>query len=230
MASLVKRSVAAVLNFKNTDDIDVNRPFRELGFDSLTNAEFINHLDKTLKAGLSQSLYMEFPTVSKMSGHLVTMPAILDKLATVEVVAKPAAGASAGQTAGATAGGASGGAGVPAVPAAGSPKTPSSPSPVPAAPAGAGATSHASNGAGADHGAGKANGAGTAPGNGSAFASQGEGGLSYTSPVKDLTDGKAIEAQTDRYLQEHLSGGKSSNGARKGWWQRFMDALQDIES
>lgn len=222
MASLVKRSVAAVLNFKNTDDIDVNRPFRELGFDSLTNAEFMNHLDKTLKAGLSQSLYMEFPTVSKMSAHLVTMPAIVDKLASVEVVAKPAEGAAAGDGAGAAsksaasnvaAGSKTSNTSVPSVPAAGSPKAPISPSPV------SGSNGNATNGATATNGKTAAS-----------FSSQGEGGLSYTSPVKDLTDGKAIEAQTDRYLQDHLSGGKAAGGERKGWWQRFMAALQDIES
>mgnify|MGYP000305446407 CR=1 FL=1 len=63
------------------DAIDPRESFLDLGFDSLTNAEFINHLDKTLQAGLSQSLYMEFPTVRQLSAHLVTMPSIADKLA-----------------------------------------------------------------------------------------------------------------------------------------------------
>ncbi len=224
MEHLVKRSVAAVLNFKNPDDIDVNRPFRELGFDSLTNAEFINHLDKTLKAGLSQSLYMEFPTVSKMSANLITMPSVLDKLADVVVLekkpeSKPDADAKSGSPS--------------------APRLPQSGKSGAALPS----TSAASSGNGR---AGVA-GSNGSPSSGSAkpggkdaakqetahlpLSSQGEGGLSYTSPVVDLSNGKAIEDQTDRYLQEHLStGGKSAKGAQRSWWQRLMDALQDIES
>ncbi len=212
MAQLVKRSVAAVLNFKNTDDIDPNRPFRELGFDSLTNAEFINHLDKTLKAGLSQSLYMEFPTVSKMSAHLVTMPSITDKLADVVVVEKPSAGKAASDVPAA-------GAGRGAVPS--TPTAPSAPQVKQAASNNNGSSQKAA-------GNGQAGKSQAAPS--SVVSSQGEEGLSYTSPVKDLSDGKAIEDQTDRYLQEHLSQRKSGRADQKSWWQRFMDALQDIES
>ncbi len=197
MAGLVKQSVAAVLNFKNTDDIDENRQFRDLGFDSLTNAEFINHLDKTLQAGLSQSLYMEFPTVRQLSAHLVTMPSIADKLADVEV---PEEGPSAEGPAPATA---------PSAPTA-----PAAPK-VPAAAASGNGRAKAGNGAATD----------------TPLESVGEGGLSYTSPVKDLGDAQAIEAQTDRMLAEQLSGRRAgAEGERRGWWKRLLDALQDIES
>ncbi len=197
MAELIKVSVASVLKFKNTDDIDSNRPFRELGFDSLTNAEFINHLDKTLQAGLTQSLYMEYPTVSQMADFLVTMPAITEKLETVVV---PDASQEA--------------------PAPAAPKAPVAPPKPPPSP-------RKSNGKHEQAIKPQA----AEPKARPAVPSSGQGELSYTSPVRDLSDARAIEDQTDRYLKEHLSAGKKADdGERKSWWQRLVDALGNIES
>ncbi len=220
MAELVKQSVAAVLNFKNTDDIDGDRQFRDLGFDSLTNAEFINHLDKTLQAGLSQSLYMEYPTVNQLSAHLMTMPSITDRVEATEVPEGDAADAGAsGSPAGEAAGGK---ASAPST----APSIGGKPS-APKAPASTASADASANGSGTSNG--RANGSTNTDLQGT-ISSQGEGGLSYTSPIKDLGDGEAIEAQTDRYMDQHLSGGKKQAGEEKSWWRKLLDALQDIDS
>jgi myxalamid-type polyketide synthase MxaB len=199
----VKLAVAAVLNFKSTEDIDGDRQFRELGFDSLTNAEFINKLDKTMGLGLSQSLYMEFPTVNQMSTHLLTMPALLDKLSTIEVSEADKAAASQ-DTAGSE-----------DAPKAAQPKAAAS---TPKAGPKAGPVASSSNG--------KSNG----QSNGKSKVSE---DLSYHSPVKGhggSNTGKSIEDQTDDIMAQHLSGKKADTGEKKSLWQRFIDAMTDIEN
>jgi NADPH:quinone reductase-like Zn-dependent oxidoreductase/acyl carrier protein len=206
MTGLVKESVASVLNFKSLDDIDGDRAFRELGFDSLTNAEFINLLDKTLQVGLSQSIYLEYPTVNQLSAHLVDMPAILDKVEAAEA-AEHAVGDGGGDTAKtSTASGKTSGNGAPA-------KT-TEPKPA------------------------QRNGKQEPVRQGAEAAAVADD-LSYHSPVKGHTEGDLAAddptSTTDRYMQESLSKSSKDNGGengsgKKGWFQRFLDALTDIES
>ena len=198
----VKEAVAAVLNFKSTDDIDGDRQFRELGFDSLTNAEFINRLDKSMQVGLSQSLYMEFPTVNLMSSALLKMPAVTDKLATIEVSEQDKAAASA------------------------------APAPSPEA---AASQAEKSVQVPSAKGNGRGNGEGDgSTSNGKSDPAQKQENLSYKSPVKGFAGsegGKALEKKTDDIMASHLSQArKADDGEKRSWWQRFLDALTDIEN
>ena len=78
--ALLQRSVAAVLKIREASDVDTAKQFRDLGFDSLTNAEFVNRVDKSLQIGLPQSIYMDAPSVNEMTDYLMAMPEVSNRI------------------------------------------------------------------------------------------------------------------------------------------------------
>ncbi|WPB95915.1 SDR family NAD(P)-dependent oxidoreductase [Streptomyces malaysiensis] len=70
LAELVRESAAAVLGHGSGAQIDADRPFRELGFDSLTSVELRNLLRARTGAVLAASVVFDHPTVTRLARHL----------------------------------------------------------------------------------------------------------------------------------------------------------------
>ncbi|MBB4911531.1 polyketide synthase 12 [Actinophytocola algeriensis] len=92
LLDVVRRQVAVVLGFGDPDAIDASRPFKELGFDSLTAVELRNKLGAALGTKLSATLVFDYPTASALVDHLLgtlvsagdtgpaALPDVLDRL------------------------------------------------------------------------------------------------------------------------------------------------------
>jgi NAD(P)-dependent dehydrogenase (short-subunit alcohol dehydrogenase family)/acyl carrier protein len=74
--SLVRTAVATVLAHPSPQTIDPNRPFKELGFDSLTAMELRDNLSKATGMALPATLAFDHPTVTELVAHLrdLTIP------------------------------------------------------------------------------------------------------------------------------------------------------------
>jgi acyl transferase domain-containing protein len=73
LMELVCVHVAAVLGHSSSDDIDIERPFQDLGFDSVTGVELRNRLKAdTGLAGLAlpRTLIFDYPTPTALADHL----------------------------------------------------------------------------------------------------------------------------------------------------------------
>ncbi|MEV5829849.1 type I polyketide synthase, partial [Spirillospora sp. NPDC052242] len=70
-ADLVRDHVAAVLAHDAPDAIDMERPFKELGFDSMLGVELGNRLAETLDVRLPDTLIYDHPTPAALAARLL---------------------------------------------------------------------------------------------------------------------------------------------------------------
>ncbi|GHJ20855.1 hypothetical protein TPA0909_24690 [Streptomyces albus] len=70
LRSLVQAQAATVLGHDTPDDVAVDQPFRELGFDSLTAVELRNQLGAVTGLRLSVTLVFDHPTAEAVARHL----------------------------------------------------------------------------------------------------------------------------------------------------------------
>ncbi|MGJ6970151.1 beta-ketoacyl synthase N-terminal-like domain-containing protein, partial [Streptosporangium sp. G11] len=96
MAELVRAHVGAVLQYDAGRSVEMGRPFRDLGFDSLMSVELRNSLAQSTRLPLSSSLLFDYPTPAALLRHLQdqlagTDPAVQPDIAVPAVLDEPIA-------------------------------------------------------------------------------------------------------------------------------------------
>jgi acyl transferase domain-containing protein len=70
LVELVSVHAASVLGHSSSDDIDLERAFSDLGFDSMTGVELRNRLKADTGLALSRTLIFDYPTPTALADHL----------------------------------------------------------------------------------------------------------------------------------------------------------------
>ncbi|WP_420718961.1 type I polyketide synthase, partial [Streptomyces sp. NRRL WC-3795] len=71
VGELIQSHAAGVLGYASGTDVDTDRPFQDLGFDSLTAVEFRNGLASATGLRLPATLVFDYPDITTLARHLL---------------------------------------------------------------------------------------------------------------------------------------------------------------